>query len=194
MNEEEIQKEVLGAFQSTGALLHGHFILRSGLRSREFFQCAMLLRDAGLASRVCGYLADKLRPYPATTVISPAVGGILVGQDVARHLGLLHIFAEKDDQGGLVLRRGFEIREGERFLVAEDVVTRGGRVQETIDIVRSRGGVVVAAGAIVDRSGGQLPDFGCPFVSLLRMTPETFSPDALPADLAGIPAVKPGSK
>ncbi|GAB4170164.1 MAG: orotate phosphoribosyltransferase [Terrimicrobiaceae bacterium] len=194
MSDEEIQQEVLEAFRASGALLSGHFILRSGLRSREFFQCALLLRDAVLASRICGLLADKLKPYLATTVISPAVGGILVGQEVARHLGKMHIFAEKDDQGDLVMRRGFEIREGERFLVAEDVVTRGGRVQETIDIVRSHGGVVVAAGAIVDRSGGNLPDFGCPFVSLLRMTPETFPPDNLPADLVEIPAIKPGSK
>lgn len=194
MSDEEIQQEVLEAFRASGALLSGHFILRSGLRSREFFQCAMLLRDAVLASRICGLLAEKLRAYPATTVISPAIGGILVGQDVARHLGKMHIFAEKDDQGALVLRRGFQIREGERILVAEDVVTRGGRVQETIDIVRAHGGVVVAAGTIVDRSGGNLPDFGCPFVSLLRMTPETFSPDNLPEDLRDVPAIKPGSK
>lgn len=139
-------------------------------------------------------LADLLRPYDAPTVISPAVGGIIVGQEVARHLGKKHIFVEKDGDGGLVLRRGFVISPGERFLVAEDVVTRGGRVQETIDIVRAHGGVVVAAGSIVDRSGGNLPDFGCPFVSLLQLTPETFPPDQLPEDLLGIPAIKPGSK
>jgi len=191
----DTQSEVLEAFRSTGALLQGHFILRSGLHSREFFQCALLLRNAPLAARVCGLLAEKLAPFAQdTTVISPAVGGIIVGQEVARHLGTNHIFVEKDGDGGLVLRRGFEIREGEKFVVAEDVVTRGGRVAETIEIVRQNGGVVVAAGAIVDRSGGQLPDFGCPFVSLVQMTPETFAPDALPPDLQGIPAVKPGSK
>jgi orotate phosphoribosyltransferase len=127
------------------------------------------------------------------TVVSPAVGGIIVGQEVARHLGGRHIFVEKDGNGSLVMRR-FTITPGERFLVAEDVVTRGGRVQETIDIIRNLGGVVVAAGSIVDRSGGNLPDFGCPFVSLIQMTPETFPGDALPADLVEIPAVKPGSK
>jgi orotate phosphoribosyltransferase len=121
------------------------------------------------------------------------VGGIIVGQEVARHLGGRHIFVEKDGNGSLVMRR-FTITRGERFLVAEDVVTRGGRVQETIDIIRNLGGVVVAAGSIVDRSGGNLPDFGCPFVSLIQMTPETFPADALPADLVEIPAVKPGSK
>ena len=191
--------DILDLFKRTGALLLGHFVLRSGLHSREFFQCALLLQDAPVAARVCGELAEKLRPYHTEekgtfpTVVSPAVGGIIVGQEVARHLATRHIFVEKDGTGGLVLRR-FEVRPGERFLVAEDVVTRGGRVQETIDIIRSVGGVVVAAGAIVDRSGGSIPDFGCPFVSLVQMAPETFPADALPPDLAAIPAVKPGSK
>ena len=186
--------EVLDLFRQTGALLHGHFILRSGLHSREFFQCALLLQDAAIAARVCGWLADKLDGYEATTVISPAVGGIIVGQEVARHLGKRHIFAEKDGTGGLVIRRGFTIKPGEKFLVAEDVVTRGGRVQETIQIVRDHGGIVSAAGSIVDRSGGALPDFGCPFVSLVQMNVETFDPENLPEDLKGTPAVKPGSK
>jgi orotate phosphoribosyltransferase len=195
--------DVLALFKQTGALLHGHFILRSGLHSREFFQCALLLQDAPVAAQVCGELAAKLRPFHDAaenvvngrkpTVVSPAVGGIIVGQEVARHLGTRHIFVEKDGSGGLVMRR-FEVVPGERFIVAEDVVTRGGRVQETIDIIRNLGGVVVAAGSIVDRSGGNLPDFGCPFVSLIQMTPETFPADVLPEDLVGIPAVKPGSK
>lgn len=186
--------EVLDLFRQTGALLQGHFVLRSGLHSREFFQCALLLQDATIAARVCGMLAEELGRHPATTVISPAVGGIIVGQEVARHLGKRHIFAEKDGTGGLVLRRGFTIQPGEKFLVAEDVVTRGGRVQETIQIVRDHGGDVVAAGAIVDRSGGKLPDFGCPFVSLVQMNVETFDPANLPPDLQGTEAIKPGSK
>jgi orotate phosphoribosyltransferase len=191
--------DILSLFQQTGALLHGHFILRSGLHSREFFQCALLLQDAPIASQVCGKLAEALRPYAGAvdskkpTIVSPAVGGIIVGQEVARHLGTRHIFVEKDGNGSLLLRR-FTITAGERFLVAEDVVTRGGRVQETIAIIRAHGGVVIAAGSIVDRSGGNLPDFACPFVSLVQMTPETFPADALPSDLVGIPAVKPGSK
>jgi orotate phosphoribosyltransferase len=186
--------DILDLFRKTGALLQGHFILRSGLHSRQFFQCALLLQDAAVAAHVCGLLAEKLWKFQAQTVISPAVGGIVVGQEVARHLGKRHIFAEKNGTGGLVVRRGFTISPGETFLVAEDVVTRGGRVQETIQIVRQHGGVVVAAGSIVDRSGGSLPDFGCPFVSLVEMNVETFEPDKLPSDLAGTPAVKPGSK
>ena len=186
--------EVLDLFRKTGALLHGHFVLRSGLHSREFFQCALLLQDATVAAHVCGLLAEKLKSFEASTVVSPAVGGIIVGQEVARHLGKRHIFVEKDGTGGLVLRRGFQIQPGERFVVAEDVVTRGGRVQETIQIIRDHGGIVVAAGSIVDRSGGQLPDFGCPFVSLVQMNVEAFDPNNLPEDLKNTPAIKPGSK
>lgn len=187
------ESEILALFRQTDALLEGHFVLRSGLHSRQFFQCALLLKETPVAARICGALAEKVRGIAADAVISPALGGIIVGHEVARALGLPHIFAEKEE-GRLVLRRGFVIRPGQRFIVAEDVVTRGGRVQETIDIVRSRGGVVAAVAAVVDRSGGQLPDFGAPFVSLVKLNVETFEPDKLPADLAATPATKPGSK
>ncbi len=186
-------EDLLALFRRTGALLDGHFVLRSGLHSRQFFQCALLLQYTEIAADVCGRLADKLRGIECDAVISPALGGIIVGQEVGRALGKRHIFAEKAE-GGLVLRRGFQIAPNERFVVAEDVVTRGGRVQETIDIVRTHGGVVAAVGVIVDRSGGQRPDFGCPFVSLVEMNVETFEPDKLPPDLAATPAIKPGSK
>ena len=185
--------DLLALFRKTGALLDGHFVLRSGLHSRQFFQCALLLQHTDVAADVCRRLADKLRPYECDAVISPALGGIIVGQEVGRSLGKRHIFVEKD-AGGLVLRRGFTIRPDERFVVAEDVVTRGGRVKETIDIVRECGGNVVAAGVIVDRSGGTHADFGCPFVSLVEMNVETFEADELPLDLATVPVVKPGSK
>ena len=185
--------DLVSLFRKTGALLDGHFVLRSGLHSRQFFQCALLLQYTDIAAEVCGRLADKLRSIECDAVISPALGGIVVGQEVGRSLGKRHIFAEKD-AGGLVLRRGFEIRPNERFVVAEDVVTRGGRVQETVDIVRAHGGLVAAVGVIVDRSGGKRPDFGCPFVSLVQMNVETFEADKLPPDLAGTTAVKPGSK
>lgn len=188
-----MSEELLELFRRTGALLDGHFVLRSGLHSRQFFQCALLLQYTDVAADVCGRLADKLRQVECDAVISPALGGIIVGQEVGRALGKRHIFVEKD-AGGLVLRRGFQIRPNERFIVAEDVVTRGGRVQETVDIVREHGGQVVGIGVIVDRSGGQRPDFGCPFISLIEMNVETFEADRLPADLAGTPAIKPGSK
>ena len=188
-----MSEDLLALFRRTGALLDGHFVLRSGLHSRQFFQCALLLQHTDVAAEVCGRLAEKLRPIECDTVISPALGGIIVGQEVGRALGKRHIFAEKE-AGGLVLRRGFQIRPNERFIVAEDVVTRGGRVQETVDIVRAHGGTVVGIGVIVDRSGGEHPDYGCPFVSLVEMNVKTFPADQLPADLAGIPAVKPGSK
>jgi orotate phosphoribosyltransferase len=184
--------ELLALFRKTGALLDGHFVLRSGLHSRQFFQCALLLQHTDIAARVCGMLADRVRNVDCDAVISPALGGIVVGQEVGRALGKRHIFAEKA-AGGLVLRRGFKIASNEKFIVAEDVVTRGGRVQETIDIVRERGGVVTAVVVIVDRSGGNRPDFGCPFVSLIEMNVETFDAGNLPPDLAQTPAIKPGS-
>ena len=188
-----MSEDLLTLFRKTGALLDGHFVLRSGLHSREYFQCAILLQYSDIAAKVCGWLADKVRQFDCDTVISPALGGIIVGQEVGRSLGKRHIFVEKDE-GKLVLRRGFKISPNEKFVVVEDVVTRGGRVQETIDIVHAHGGSVSAVGVIVDRSGGKKPDFGCPFVSLVEMNVENFPADNLPPDLAKIPAVKPGSK
>ena len=188
-----MSEDLLALFRETGALLDGHFILRSGLHSRQYFQCALLLEHTEIAAKICGWLADKLRNFDCDAVISPALGGIIVGQEVGRALGKRHIFVEKED-GKLVLRRGFQISPDEKFIVVEDVVTRGGRVQETIDIVRGLGGIVSAVGVIVDRSGDAKPDFKCPFVSLVEMTVENFPANDLPADLARMPAVKPGSK
>ena len=185
--------ELLELFRSTNALLDGHFVLRSGLHSRQYFQCALLLQHTQIAARICGALAEKLREVEAERVISPALGGIIVGHEIARALSKPHIFVEKEE-GKLVLRRGFEIKAGSRFIVAEDVVTRGGRVQETIDIVRAHGGIVSAVAALVDRSGGVLPDFGCPFVSLTQLNVEAYEADKLPPDLAALPVTKPGSK
>jgi orotate phosphoribosyltransferase len=188
-----MSEDLLALFRKTGALLDGHFVLRSGLHSRQYFQCAILLQHTEIAAQVCGQLADKMRRFECDTVISPALGGIIVGQEVGRSLGKRHIFVEKEN-GKLVLRRGFQISPDEKFIVVEDVVTRGGRVQETVDIIRAHNGIVSAVGVIVDRSGKEKPDFGCPFVSLVEMTVENFSVDKLPPDLAKIPAVKPGSK
>src|SRR6059058_5477503 len=180
-----MKDDLLALFRKTGALLDGHFILRSGLHSRQYFQCALLLQHTEIAAKVCGWLADKLRKFDCDTVISPALGGIIVGQEVGRSLGKRHIFVEKEE-GKLVLRRGFQISPNEKFIVTEDVVTRGGRVQETIDIVHAHGGGVSAVGVIVDRSGDKKPDFGCPFVRLVEMNVENFPANDLPPDLAKI--------
>ena len=186
------QSEVLQIFRDTGALLEGHFILRSGLHSRQYFQCALALQQMPIVEKLGGALADKVRDLGAVTVIAPALGGLVIGQEVARQLRVRFIFTEKED-GKLVLRRGFKISPGEKILVVEDVVTKGGRVQESIDIVRAPGGQVVGAAAIVDRSNGAV-NFGVPFANLISLKVEVFESDKLPSDLAKIPAVKPGSK
>jgi len=186
------QDAVLQIFRNTGALLEGHFILRSGLHSRQYFQCALALQQMPVVEKLGSALADKVRQFRAVTVIAPALGGLVIGQEVARQLGVRFIFAEKEE-GKLVLRRGFKIAPGEKTLVIEDVVTKGGRVQETIDIVRAHGGHVTGVAAIVDRSNGAV-NFGVPFASLISLQVELFKPDKLPPDLAAIPAVKPGSK
>jgi orotate phosphoribosyltransferase len=183
--------QVLQTFRDCGALLDGHFVLRSGLHSRQFFQCAHLLKFPRLSSEICAALAEKVKGVDFDAVISPAMGGILVGHDIARHLDKPHIFAEKKD-GKLAVRR-FDIQPGTRFLVAEDVVTTGSAVNEVCAIVRSAGGVVAAVASIVDRGAGRAPDFGAPFTSLLKLSVETFPPDQLPPDLAATPAHKPGS-
>jgi len=173
-------------------LLEGHFILRSGLHSRQFFQCALALQQMPVVEKLGTALAAKLKPLGAVTVVSPAMGGLVIGQEVARQLGLRFIFVEKEE-GKLVLRRGFKIASGEKILVVEDVVTKGGRVQETLDIVRAHGGDVVGVAMVVDRSNGAL-NFGMPSFSLIALNVEAFPPTNIPPDLAKIPAVKPGSK
>jgi len=185
-------EEVLQVFRDTGALLEGHFILRSGLHSRQFFQCALALQQMPVVEKLGAALAKKVEKFETVTVIAPAIGGLVIGQEVARQLGLRFIFVEKEE-GKLVLRRGFKIAPGEKILVVEDVVTKGGRVQETLDIVRAHGGQVAGVAMVVDRSNGTV-NFGLPFTSLISLQVETFDPANLPPDLAGIPAVKPGSK
>ena len=184
--------EALQIFRDSGALLEGHFILRSGLHSRQFFQCALALQQMPVVEKLGAALAEKLRPLGAVTVVAPAMGGLVIGQEVARQLGLRFIFVEKEE-GKLVLRRGFQIAPGERILVVEDVVTKGGRVQETLDIVRAHDGNVAGVAMVVDRSNGTV-NFGMPFVSLISLQVETFEATNLPPDLAKIPAIKPGSK
>src|ERR1700728_2526880 len=186
------ETEVLDVFRDSGALLEGHFILRSGLHSRQFFQCALALQQMPVVEKLGAALAPKVKPLGAVTVVAPAMGGLVIGQEVARQLGVRFIFVEKED-GKLVLRRGFKIAAGEKILVVEDVVTKGGRVQETLDIVRAHGGDVVGVAMVVDRSNGAL-NFGMPSFSLIALNVEAFPPNNLPQDLAQIPAVKPASK
>ena len=184
--------EVLQIFRDTGALLDGHFLLRSGLHSRQYFQCAIVLQYPRIAERLCRALAARLKDVGAQAVISPAMGGLFIGHEVARALDVRHIFAEKNAAGKLELRRNFKIGPREKFLVVEDVITKGGRVQETIDIVRQHGGEVVRVATLVDRSGGGA-NFGVPLESLLRLHMETFEPTACPLCQKGVPVVKPGS-
>jgi orotate phosphoribosyltransferase len=186
------QDEVLQVFRDTGALLEGHFILRSGLHSRQFFQCALALQQMPIVERLGAALAAKVKPLGITTVIAPAMGGLVIGQEVARQLGVRFIFVEKEE-GKLVLRRGFKIAPGESLLVVEDVVTQGGRANETIEIVRANGGVVLGLAMVVDRSNASAK-IDVPMFSLLQLKVEAFAPDKLPPDLAQMPAIKPGSK
>ena len=184
--------EVLDVFRQEQALLDGHFILRSGMHSRQYFQCALALQKMPVVERLGAALARQVRSLNPQTVVAPAMGGLVIGQEVARQLGCRFIFVEKENNQ-LVLRRGFRIQPGERILVVEDVVTQGGRAKETIEIVRRHQGEVVAVAMLVDRSNGTA-QLGVPSVSLVQMNVETFSRDQLPPDLAKIPAVKPGSK
>ncbi len=189
------QEEVLKLFEETQALLNGHFELRSGLHSNQFFQCALVLQYPRIAGQLCEALVEKMKAELADmevdTVIAPAMGGITIGHDVARALGVRFIFVEKEDNE-LKLRR-FKIKEGERFVIAEDVVTRGGRVQETIDIVNENGGVVAAIGILVNRSGGKA-EFEAPLVSLLEIEPVTYDPSDCPLCKEGLNLIHPGSK
>lgn len=186
------REEIIQIFKASGALLEGHFVLRSGLHSRQFFQCALVLQEMPVVERLGNALAALCAGVEIETVVAPAMGGLVIGQEVARQLKKRFIFVEKEE-GSLVMRRGFKIRQGEKILVVEDVITKGGRAQETIDIIRGLGGDVVAVASLVDRSNGKA-SFGIPFKSLLSLEVETFDPDNLPEDLKKTPATKPGSK
>jgi len=187
------ETDVLKVLADTGAMLTGHFELRSGLHSDRFFQCANALRYPEAAETLCRALAEKMQPVLAggvDAVISPALGGLIVGHELARALGVMSIFAEKANNV-LVMRR-FAIVPGVRYVVAEDVVTRGGRVQETVDIVRAGGGVVTAIGLLVDRSAGSV-QFDAPMISLIEMAPTVWEPDVCPLCETGSKAEHPGS-
>ncbi len=190
MNDNDVMKRL----EEAGALLNGHFELRSGLHSNKFFQCANVLRYPRIAGELCNELVGRMRAATdigaVDGVISPALGGIIVGHEVARAMDQKCIFAEK--QGDKLVMRRFSIRAGERYVVAEDVITRGGRVQETIDLVKAGGAKVAAILVLVDRSAGKAV-FDYPLFSLLRLAPEVWAPAECPMCAAKQPLVHPGS-
>ncbi len=183
--------EVLRIFRESEALLTGHFVLRSGLHSGHFFQCAKVCQRMDKVTRLVELLRPRLAAHPCDTVLAPAMGGLVVGQELARQLGARFVFAEKENDR-LVMRRGFTFAKGERVLVAEDVVTRGGRAQECLDLLAAAGATPVAVASLVDRSSGQTR-FAVPFVALLELSFPTYPADKLPPELAALPASKPGS-
>jgi len=188
---DAIQQEVVDIFTRTRALLEGHFVLRSGLHSGHYFQCAQVCQHMPEVERLAHLLLAKLSGLAFETVLVPAMGGLVIGQELARQARARFLFAEKEDNA-LVLRRGFRIAAGERVLVAEDVVTRGGRVQECLDLIRRAGGVPVGIAMLVDRSAGAAR-FDAPAFSLLEMSYPTYPADRLPEWLAKLPVEKPGS-
>ena len=189
------EDDVLAEFRAAEALLEGHFILSSGLRSSRYLQCARVLMDpargARLSEALVASIPDALRSQ-IDVVVSPAMGGVIAGHEMARALGVEAMFLERPD-GVFELRRGFRLAPGQRVLMMEDVVTTGLSSREAIAAIGRAGGVTVGAAALVDRSNGTA-DLGVPFFPLIRLDVPTYPADALPAELAAIPAIKPGSR
>ena len=183
--------ELLDLYRRSGALLEGHFRLTSGLHSPGYLQCALVLQHPQHAEALGRAIAERTRDLRATVVLSPALGGVVIGHEVARALGVRAIFAERQD-GALMLRRGFVIGERDRVLVVEDVLTTGGSTRETMQVAKAAGGHVVGAASIVDRSTGAQLDV--PYVALLDLALPIYEPDKCPACAQGLPVVKPGSR
>ncbi|MGH9312455.1 MAG: orotate phosphoribosyltransferase [Vicinamibacterales bacterium] len=183
---------VLALFRESGALLEGHFRLSSGLHSGGYLQCALVLQHPRHAEALGRALAERVRRLDAQTVLSPALGGIVIGQEVARALGVRAIFAERQD-GTLTLRRGFTLAPGERVLVVEDVVTTAGSTRETMDVARAPGATVVGAASIIDR-GAEPTRLDVPFEPLVRHALPTWDAEACPLCQRGVPIMKPGSR
>jgi orotate phosphoribosyltransferase len=183
---------VLDLFRQSGALLEGHFRLSSGLHSEKYLQSALVLQYPDLASRLGDALAARTRHLQPTVVLSPALGGIVIGQEAAHALGVRAIFAERQE-GALALRRGFTLAPGDRVLVVEDVITTGGSTRETEQVARATGATVVGAGAIIDRGGDQVR-LDIPLHALVRLEVPTYNPDACPLCAHGVAVVKPGSR
>ena len=187
------QQEILDIFTRTRALLQGHFVLRSGLHSGHYFQCAQVCQRMDAVQRLAELLLARVHAQGLkfSTVLAPAMGGFVIGQEIARQAGARYIFAEKENNA-LVMRRGFTLTPNEQVLIVEDVVTRGGRVLEALEIVRKAGGQSVGVAMLVDRSAGAA-HFEVPAISLLELSFPTFPADAVPDWLAKIPIEKPGS-
>ena len=188
------EDEVLGEFRAAGALLEGHFILSSGLHSPRYLQCARVLMDGARSGRLATALAARLGDLRGQidVVVSPAMGGVIIGHEMGRALGVPAMFVERPD-GVVHLRRGFALDAGARVLMVEDVVTTGLSSKEAIRAIEAAGGMVVAAASLVDRSGGAV-ELGVPYVALVALDVPTFAADDLPPSLAALPAIKPGSR
>jgi orotate phosphoribosyltransferase len=187
------REEVVERFRRTGALLEGHFVLTSGLHSTQYLQCALVLQHPSEAEAFGRAIAGHFRDTGVETVVAPAIGGIIIGWEVARALGVRSVWTERDAEGRMTLRRGFTVRPGERVLVVEDVITTGGSTRETCDALRAAGALVVGAASIIDRSGGRA-DVGVPRVALATLEVPAVSPADCTLCAEGIPAVKPGSR
>jgi len=185
-------EEVIERFRRTGALLEGHFVLSSGLHSTNYLQCALLLQHPAEATRFGQALADQFRDQRVETVAAPAIGGLIIGYEVARSLGARFIWTERE-AGLMTLRRGFTVRPGEGVLVVEDVITTGGSTRETIETLQSAGARVIGAASIIDRSSGRA-NVGVPRVALATLDVPSVNPDACEACARGEEAVKPGSR
>ncbi len=186
------KERVMEILKEAGVLLEGHFLLTSGRHSDKYLQCAKIFQDTKYSEELCAALAEKYKDAGVELVIGPAIGAIQMSYEVSRHLGVKNIFAERED-GKMTLRRSFEITEGQRVLVVEDVVTTGGSVREVIDIVREHGGEVVGVGVVVDRTGGKI-DFGVPLESVISLDVVSYEPDECPLCKENKPLVKPGSR
>ncbi len=185
--------EVLQMFRDSGALLEGHFLLASGYHSAVYLEKFQVLQFPPYVERLCQEIARRFAGDEVQVVVGPTTGGVLLAYEVAKSLGVRGIFAERGDDGkGRVLRRGFEIREGENVLVVDDILTTGGSVRDTLEVVEGYSGNLVGVGVLADRSGGTV-DFGVPLESLLKLDVEKFAPDALPEWLAAIPLTERGT-
>lgn len=185
-------KEVLDIFEQKGALLNGHFLLSSGLHSEKYLQCAIVLQYPEIAERIGSAIAVKFLDAKIDCVVGPAIGGIVVAQEVGRALGVRAMFTERE-AGTMTLRRGFAVTKGERALVVEDITTTGGSAQEVIDALTQMGASVTGVAAVIDRSGGKA-EFRVPFKPLARVQVSTFRKEACPLCLRGVPLYKPGSR